>query len=1093
MSIIHRLCRRSRKSVSARLASVLAVGALFALPALAPSVAGAQSIEKVSGAKFNDTVNNIYADNIYRNTAVNAFKTFELDAGHIANMRFGPESNPNGAGTLMNFVNKQVNISGTVNAVRNDAIGGNIYFLSPQGVVVGSSGVLNAASVNFAVPTSSYYGDIVGSKGVNETAFTRSLSDITSGKIPLNPSGTISVSGKINAVDGVSMRAGKVNLTSGAAVMSRDSLDYSSLVNVGNTGAGLTGNLTLQKSGDSGAITIAAVGDNAEKWNFTDVSLAPEVTIANGAAVIGDGAVNLTANAQNAGSMMVSSVSATVNVEGAVTGRTVNIKSTAGDEFAIVKGEDFKQFVSLVKDGKIDLPTIGADLLGILDVDLAVAVHDTKATVNIGNEAVIKATGKDVTDSTAKAVTRAINISADSEIKGAIATNPESFTGDMLDRVTKAVQEQSGSAVLDQEVQDTSIGIGVLKNTATVNANGSLTTTDEAGGVAISTKAPLTFEAEIDNKLEHAGSQQASGGDDSAFLLVGLGVVGSRNNSTVNLANSAEVGGTFTANAEARNNVKLSVSAMGSDNATVATAISVLDHDSAASVNDAATIRASDVSMNATNTVQQINLKAANQLGTGKEMPKNTGFLTTTGKYIDHLKDFAADKVISDIRTDLGIASGTAGSDSALFDELGKLFNAGMSLNISDADNAAKVTLAKDASIEASGNVDISSAVNTNSLRVNANGKAGNAPKGADGSEQKMKVEASVIYADIATDADVIVEDGDADKHASISGKNVKIVTDNTFKYTNIDQLEKKLKSDLVGTKIKTAKKEIQEDYAALTTAWDEYKKKSARFSKVTDAAAKLLSDLDTLKEGVEDYREVKNILLAFISPASYGTFTVGPSSAGGRMGQADENSKFAVAGAADLANVTDNSKIMIGKNASISAAEKVDLASAMTRTDASVNGVIGLTTSGDQNAAGGIFSRYSTNRTANVAIGEGAAVTGAEINANAAGKTDHVSVVAGAGMAAKDCLNGMIGMVVGNDTAAVDVADGAALTAKNNGGVNLNAKNDTTITNVAGSLGASTAAGLGVSLAYTDVDRNSLVTMGKAAVTGGSAAFSAT
>lgn len=110
--------KKNTKSILARMMPAILGGALLASAAM-PSLAEAQNIEKVSGEKFNDTVNNIYADKLVNSTAVNAFKSFELDAGHIANMHMGTSANPNAAGSLVNFVNNQVNISGTVNAVKN--------------------------------------------------------------------------------------------------------------------------------------------------------------------------------------------------------------------------------------------------------------------------------------------------------------------------------------------------------------------------------------------------------------------------------------------------------------------------------------------------------------------------------------------------------------------------------------------------------------------------------------------------------------------------------------------------------------------------------------------------------------------------------------------------------------------------------------------------------------------------------------------------------------------------------------------------------------------------------------------------------------
>ena len=121
--------KNNTKSVLMQTISALLGGTLLAAVAM-PSLAEAQNIEKVSGATFNETVNHIYADKLVNSVAVNAFNHFELDQGHIANMYMGTAPGSTNAGSLVNFVNNQASISGTVNAIKGSGIGGNLYFLS---------------------------------------------------------------------------------------------------------------------------------------------------------------------------------------------------------------------------------------------------------------------------------------------------------------------------------------------------------------------------------------------------------------------------------------------------------------------------------------------------------------------------------------------------------------------------------------------------------------------------------------------------------------------------------------------------------------------------------------------------------------------------------------------------------------------------------------------------------------------------------------------------------------------------------------------------------------------------------------------------
>jgi hypothetical protein len=148
---------------------------------------------------------------------------------------------------------------------------------------------------------------------------------------------------------------------------------------------------------------------------------------------------------------------------------------------------------------------------------------------------------------------------------------------------------------------------------------------------------------------------------------------------------------------------------------------------------------------------------------------------------------------------------------------------------------------------------------------------------------------------------------------------------------------------------------------------------------------------------------------------------------------------------------------------------------------------------SGDQNAVGGIFSRYSADREALVNFGEGVSVEAkGDIAAEAVKDTSHLSVAAGAGKGGNAGITAMVSMVSGTDNAKVNVANNAELISTGLKNIKLQTKNDSTLTNVAGSVGIGTAAGVGASVALTNVDRNSLLTVGKAAITAGSGDFSA-
>ena len=51
---------------------------------------------------------------------------------------------PTNTNHLVNFVDNKISVNGTVNALKGSKVGGNLYFVSPKGMIVGKTGVINA-------------------------------------------------------------------------------------------------------------------------------------------------------------------------------------------------------------------------------------------------------------------------------------------------------------------------------------------------------------------------------------------------------------------------------------------------------------------------------------------------------------------------------------------------------------------------------------------------------------------------------------------------------------------------------------------------------------------------------------------------------------------------------------------------------------------------------------------------------------------------------------------------------------------------------------------------------------------------------------
>ena len=106
-----------------------------------PFAAMASTITRVDAPNTNlmenTNVGHIYAEKIVNNnTAVNRFQDFKIDAGDIANMYFQTGQNQNWADNLVNFVNTRIDVHGTLNAIKENKIGG-IPVVDENGYLVG--------------------------------------------------------------------------------------------------------------------------------------------------------------------------------------------------------------------------------------------------------------------------------------------------------------------------------------------------------------------------------------------------------------------------------------------------------------------------------------------------------------------------------------------------------------------------------------------------------------------------------------------------------------------------------------------------------------------------------------------------------------------------------------------------------------------------------------------------------------------------------------------------------------------------------------------------------------------------------------------
>ena len=129
-------------------------------------------------------------------TGFHHFTDFNLSAGDIANLIFAQ-----GANRYVNLVDSQISIYGIFNAIKGSGIGGDVIFVSPAGMIVGASGVMNVGSLQTITPAQGTYNSLLGlGTGISYD----NISNLSSE----GSNASVNIQGKIFASDNIDLSAG---------------------------------------------------------------------------------------------------------------------------------------------------------------------------------------------------------------------------------------------------------------------------------------------------------------------------------------------------------------------------------------------------------------------------------------------------------------------------------------------------------------------------------------------------------------------------------------------------------------------------------------------------------------------------------------------------------------------------------------------------------------------------------------------------------------------------------------------------------------------------------------------------------------------
>ena len=783
---------------------------------------------------------------------------------------------------------------------------------------------------------------------------------------------------------------------------------------------------------------------------------------------------------------------ATVNVDGKVEANQVDITADAKNRYVSAESS------------VLNASNVTSNIVGALtaNLDASYAVLNSKAEVNVGQSAEINATGSD-TVSEGKVVKPALNIKANSSVEAGAGASTALLK----------VMNVAGTNIIPAAA----VTYSKTNNEAAVNIDGTL---KSKGGASVTALADSKVNSEAKATTMDV-SENPNLGD------VALNITTGDNKSSVTIGKTAqmtELQKDVNIEAKSVNSVITKAEVSTGEKAVVATAINVTDYDSKANVNINGNVSSKDgsLSVNAENVLTDNTVIANNAMGSSAFMKKIVTNIKGS-QSLDSLigENGAKDQLLGGIKKWLANAKYTpqklkdklnapstpsAPTEPKPWDKLADFMSTGVSVGVAVESNTADVKIGQGVALAAKNDLNITAKSVIEDTQMQITGKSNNYDKDT---SNKALVNASVLYGKLDNTATVTVAGGEEAKNpapatnVTLTGGKVNIAANSSFEYNRINRMVQEVKDACA--KVKAAytdanHDEIKAKADALEKAADAFftyaKDKcfssnggeqvdfmdlfgGQKYKDFTDACSALTGALGNEATDIAvGPINVVSAAAAFANPNSYLNFSAG-SANGGKSGPG-ENEKpatIALAGSAVATDLGNNARVLIGKNAKITAANKLAMKAASKQFDVSLAGKLGLN-GGGENAAGGTFAVGLADANSLVAVAQGAKLTAGSIDIGTENKIDHIQLSLAAGKGATSGVSGMVGYLEGASNSLVSVDDEAVINA-GTGAVNLNAKNDTNVYSAAGAVAMGETAGIGVAATITNFDRYTYAAIG--------------
>ena len=1056
-----------------------------------------QSLSVIKGIGPNTKINyndanktyTITTDKVSKNNAFNAFKNFTLHSNEIANLHL-----PSGTDNLLNFVDAKIDISGTVNAIKNSNIGGNLYFLSSKGLILHKGGVINAGAFYAMTPHEDVMTRILTDSGINlgnEEDIKNILEhNITNrnGKtyltgITMAPDGEILIEGTINTLNGIGLYSGghskKDDTTGGIKIKNGAELNtLDTLAGVVNLEGITAGNVGLEKN--AGNIEIVSLSDTQHDYD----AVANYVT---GYAQVGklftnddvkkayaEATVDVEAGSKVNSRKDVSIEAISTNGQLAVVQPKVRPQGYSyGSSFANVNSK-INMYGTINAAGNVTLNSVADSNFsasGVTALNLGLTLLGMATPLNFNGyfSSIEVNTELNLNDKSSITAGKEIKLKSDSfssfEAGFSTASIMTKKPGD------SAAWLPSADAVFAWNDASSKLNVdGNILSKATSAADGKIE-------ILSSSENRINVSSTCANdQADNPGIALAVGvGDNSALLNV---------NKNTNINTMGDIN--IKAYAENRPIIK-AVGSVGNDSYG-AVAVAVSDYTASAAVNVYGNITPASQ-------VGSLTINALNNSYTNTLSAETSAGLDKLAQKIANNKSDLMGRIFQKVNIkDKHFMSFMQDSLPANSD---KTWNAAGALGVANTEFYSKVYVEPSVKIETGGDLYINSDTNIEDLHMSVKTAGKSGCFDTDGN--KSSYAAAVLWDDVVHKSDIIIDDSTSTKKGLIKGKRVTINSNVSVPYNRIGKMVEELEWAVEVLKINASG---EKQKALLNNLY-------AAVKKIKDSAVTFASNKAFTSDSLSSFKDIL-LSLGVTFPAQLATFATEEislvtsaidivqkafdfasynnyfniSASSGTSTSSDKGDSNSFAGSVILAYVDEKNNLLVGRNNVIQSTDTTADKNAINinaTNDSYVLTIAGtplLSPVTGVNTLGGSFAYEEFNSVAETVIAQGTAIiTDKANNTYIASSNNTDGAIAGlAASMGTSGFDGMAAYVSGDQHANVYIDDGVSLTSKK---IDVNAYNDTEMTNVAGAVIVGKGKGVGVGLAINNLDKETQVLFG--------------